>query len=88
MARADYRLCDVCDNKAFYDANLTYDDPRPGYTPPYRIAGKDQYDDPALNAKYGIVLGYVGDWAVICEDCAKTHRTVIVPLDPQAKPAT
>jgi hypothetical protein len=25
MARADYRLCDVCDDKAFYDANLNYD---------------------------------------------------------------
>lgn len=26
MAMADYRLCDVCGCKAFYDANLNYDD--------------------------------------------------------------
>jgi hypothetical protein len=25
MAMADYRLCDVCGKKAFYDANLNYD---------------------------------------------------------------
>lgn len=25
MAAADYRLCDVCEAKCFYDANLDYD---------------------------------------------------------------
>ena len=25
MAYADYRLCDVCDCKTFYDANLNYE---------------------------------------------------------------
>jgi hypothetical protein len=25
MAYADYRHCDVCDSKAFYDSNLNYD---------------------------------------------------------------
>lgn len=25
MARSDYYLCDKCDGKAFYDANLNYD---------------------------------------------------------------
>jgi hypothetical protein len=25
MASADYRLCDVCHSKAFYDGNLNYD---------------------------------------------------------------
>jgi hypothetical protein len=25
MAAADYRLCDVCQCKTFYDANLNYD---------------------------------------------------------------
>ncbi len=25
MAYADYRLCDVCDGKAFYDSDLNYD---------------------------------------------------------------
>lgn len=26
MALADYRLCDICGRKTFYDANLNYDD--------------------------------------------------------------
>lgn len=25
MAMSDYRLCDVCDGKAFYDLNLNYE---------------------------------------------------------------
>lgn len=25
MALSNYRLCDVCENKAFYDAQLNYD---------------------------------------------------------------
>lgn len=32
MALADYRLCDVCGNKAFYDANLNYDVDENGVT--------------------------------------------------------
>lgn len=35
--------------------------------------------------KYGAALDYVGDWAVICSDCAKTHKTVIVPIDAKAE---
>lgn len=27
MAMADYRLCDVCSGKTFYDANLDYQKP-------------------------------------------------------------
>lgn len=81
MALADYRLCDVCGGKAFYDASLNYDDGPNEYAPdsaPYRVAGQPQYEDPALNHKHGMRLGYVGDWAVLCEDCAKTHKVVIV----------
>ncbi|HJR83474.1 MAG TPA: hypothetical protein VJ775_06060 [Sphingomicrobium sp.] len=26
MAGADYKLCDVCDRKTFYDANVDYDE--------------------------------------------------------------
>lgn len=42
MAKADYRLCDVCGDKVFYDRNLTYEDGPPDYrdTAPYRIAGE------------------------------------------------
>lgn len=57
MAAADYRLCDVCAQKAFYDANLNYVLIN---TPPY------------------VKLDHLGDWAVICDDCAKTHKCIIV----------
>jgi hypothetical protein len=53
MARSDYRLCDVRDGKAFYDANLNY-------------FGR-------VDASGYPVPDYVGDWAVLCTDCAKTH---------------
>ena len=33
-----------------------------------------------LENKPCVWLDYVGDWAVICADCAKTHKTVIVAL--------
>jgi hypothetical protein len=60
MAGADYRSCDVCGGKAFYDANLNYDfeniNPKTG--------------DPKLD--------YLGDWAVICIECAKKYECVIV----------
>jgi hypothetical protein len=83
MAASDYRSCDVCGGKAFYDANLNYEngdnvDGEWVYPDtPYRVAGEDQ-------GKYGSALDYVGDWAVICTDCAKTHRTAILPILPAA----
>ena len=84
MARADYRGCDVCDGKAFYDANLSYEDGPSEYRPddvPYRVAGGPQYPDEAMNAKHGMRLGYVGDWAVICNDCSKKWKTQIVAVE-------
>jgi hypothetical protein len=85
MARSDYRLCDVCDGKAFYDANLNYEHGPSEYRPdepPYRVAGDEQYPNtPEFTAKYGMRLDYVGDWAVICTDCARTHRTAILPRE-------
>lgn len=61
MAKGDYRCCDVCDGKVFYDANLNYEFTK---EPPY------------------FKLDYLGDWKVICTDCAKTHECVIVPRSP------
>ena len=83
MAAADYRLCDVCDGKVFYDANLNYERGRESEwakrLPPYRVAGKEQgsaeYDD------YFLRLDHLGDWAVICSACAKTHKTIVVPIE-------
>lgn len=82
MAAGDYRACDVCGGKAFYDANLNYADPDQWNEerPAYRIAGNPQYTKPDLVEKYGQKLDCVGDWAVICDDCAKTHKTQIVPI--------
>jgi hypothetical protein len=60
MALADYRLCDVCGGKAFYDANLNYD-----------FSECNEKGEPRLD--------YLGDWAVLCIDCAKTHEVVIRP---------
>lgn len=36
-------------------------------------------DKPDLLEKYGQRLDHLGDWAVLCTDCAKTHKVVIVP---------
>lgn len=79
MAAADYRLCDVCDGKAFYDSNLSYEDPREAPDRgPFRVAGQEQ--------GWGYRLGYLGDWAVLCTDCAKTHRTAILPIEAASVP--
>lgn len=56
MAAADYRLCDVCGGKTFYDAELDYS-----------------------GGPWGENLVGLGDWAVICEECAKTHKCIVVP---------
>ncbi|MEI7446596.1 MAG: hypothetical protein WCK28_17030 [Burkholderiales bacterium] len=91
MALADYRLCDMCESKAFYDSDLSYENGPPGHDPeqpPFRTAGSEQWGTPEQRHKYGTRLGNLGDWAVLCTDCAKTNRTLIVPLDtPPAKGA-
>jgi hypothetical protein len=81
MAGADYKNCTLCGRKAFYDANLNYVFGEDSDLPPYREAGKPQYEDPELNKKHGAQLDRVGDWAVLCHDCAKTHKTIIVPIE-------
>lgn len=84
MAKADYRCCDLCDDKVFYDSNLNYQQGPSEYDPdrpPFRTAGEEEaFSTPELQHKYGTRLDFLGDWAVLCTDCAKTHRTVIVPI--------
>ena len=63
MAGADYRSCDVCGSKTFYDANLSYD--------------WEEHEDRPFVRDTDYHLGYLGDWACICIGCAKTHRVVI-----------
>lgn len=75
MAAADYRKCDVCGTKAFYDANLNYTDDRDEWTKEtknFRVCGEEQ--------RWGNKLDRLGDWAVLCAECAKTHKTAIVPI--------
>ena len=74
MAAADYRLCDKCGGKTFYDANLNYGNRHDGE--PYREAGQEQ----TWNS-----LEDVGDWAVLCRRCAKTHRTAIAEIAPTGR---
>lgn len=62
MASADYRLCDVCECKTFYDATLNYE-----------IAPKEH----PLYPQY-IPSARLGDWGVICIECAKTHEVRVV----------
>ena len=85
MAAGDYRSCDVCGGKTFYDANMWYyqgvEEGNDFSKVPYRIAGQQQFSNEEANAKYGLRLGRLGDWAVLCQECAKTHRAIIVPIE-------
>jgi len=60
MALCDYRLCDQCNGKAFYDANLNY-------------------GEPSASSPWG--LGSLGDWAVLCEECSKKWKCVVIPRE-------
>lgn len=60
MAAADYRLCDVCTRKTFYDANVDYE-PSPKGHPNW----------PSM------IPNRVGDWRVICDECAQTHEVIV-----------
>lgn len=70
MALVDYRLCDVCGDKAFYDERLNYERaPR----------GEDGVLYVGQKIDFPHKCDYLGDWAVLCTDCSKTHKTAIVP---------
>lgn len=69
MASCDYRLCDVCGGKAFYDANLSYEHSSATERQPALVTGRVDSD---------YCLGSLGDWAVLCDKCSKTHMTQIV----------
>ena len=78
MAGADYKSCDVCGGKTFYDAEMNYqglEDEWNKNQPWAKEVGKE------LGEYERYKLGYLGDWAVLCDECAKTHKTQIVKLD-------
>lgn len=62
MAASDYRLCDVCNGKVFYDANLNYD-----------FSQCNEHGEPKLDC--------LGDWVVICNECAKKYKCTLVERD-------
>ena len=78
MALADYKTCDLCGEKAFYDVNLGYQTEGEYRTQPFLEVGEPQFKDFDMHSKYGVSLGYLGDWAVLCDECSKTHRVAIV----------
>lgn len=65
MAACDYYLCDICECETFYDSNLY------------------NHDEVNRNENTGHPLpdGDVGDMAVICKDCAETHRIEIKAIE-------
>ncbi len=66
MAACDYYLCDICGCETFYDVELY------GYRGPENINKNTGHTWPD---------GDVGGMAVICKDCAKTHRIEIVAIE-------
>ncbi len=78
MASADYRLCDICGGKTFYDAKLSYHEKEYEYDVPYLEIGNQQYSNNELNEKHGMCLGSLGDWAVLCIKCSKEYKTEII----------
>lgn len=67
MAAADYRLCDVCSRKTFYDAELNYD-----IAPAGHPLAPDYIPGPSLGA-----------WKVLCVECVKAHEVIIRPKAPE-----
>lgn len=63
MAAADYYLCDICDSKTFYDAELPYGE------------WDDMQENPETHHPWPD--GNVGGMVVICKKCAETHKIVI-----------
>ena len=66
MALADYRLCDVCDSKVFYDVHLNYE-----FTESEWVKF-DEFDN-----RLGFKLDYLGDWSCICKECSKSWEVVV-----------
>jgi hypothetical protein len=68
MAYVDYWHCAVCDGKAFYDADISWE---------YQYVGKSpqgEYNGPLNNPPYRHGCSVVA----LCEDCWKTHEIKVV----------
>lgn len=69
MASGNYRLCDICRGKSFYDANLNYE----------MHFGEEQKEISVKeNGQFKHYdLDYLGNWSVLCQDCSKTYEIII-----------
>ena len=67
MAGADYRLCDICDRKTFYNANLNYEFERDSWKP---FEGIDK--------RRGWKLDNLGDWICLCKECSEKYKVVVM----------
>lgn len=76
MAMADYYLCDVCEGKCFYDSNLNWE---------HSTKSNPIPEDQWLRGFPGLKLDRCGDMVCICNECAKTHQCVVVPLTNECK---
>ncbi len=73
MALADYYLCDICEEKTFYDANLHYEDDG--------VHG--QNFNPLTYHPWP--TGRVGLMVVLCRDCAAKHSGAVENILQQLK---
>jgi len=68
MAGIDYKYCDVCNKRAFYDADLTYRE------------ATSMACTKEMGVKKDYKLGMVGDWVVLCDDCAPKYDIELRPV--------
>lgn len=81
MARVDYRCCDVCGIQTIYDANLHWNRNNTNdciYT--YNNRSRHRRLVKENNKPTNLTLGHLGNWAVLCLDCAKKYEFKIVPI--------
>lgn len=72
MAGGDYKYCDVCNCKAFYDANLDYNGSSDfAESGGFLSAGHKSY----------LELQNLGNWIVLCKTCSVTHKIKIEAIE-------
>jgi len=78
LASADYKLCDICSCKTFYDANVDYEGAElcGDMKCPRKHSGDFHIDEQGCPLPLG-----VGDWKVICFECSKTNRVIIEKIE-------
>lgn len=77
MASGDYRSCDVCGCKCFYDASLNYDYLDETWDDVNKVVVMPD-DGVLFNGKpTSVKLEYLGSWAVVCNTCSKEYVAIV-----------